>query len=87
MSDITPFRIEVPQAELDDLAARLANTRFPEKETPDDWSQGVPLAYARALVQYWRDDYDWRAREAYFNRHPAFLLFPCLTVTQNSPPQ
>lgn len=72
MSDITPFQIEVPQAELDDLAARLANTRFPEKETPEDWSQGVPLAYAQELVQYWRDAYDWRAREAYFNRHAQF---------------
>ena len=72
MSDVTPFQIEVPQAELDDLASRLANTRFPEKETPEDWSQGVPLAYAQELVQYWRDNYDWRAREAYFNRHPQF---------------
>ena len=72
MSDVTPFQIEVPQSELDDLAQRLANTRFPEAETPDDWSQGVPLAYARELTEYWRNDYDWRARESYFNRHPQF---------------
>ncbi len=73
MSEIQPFRLEVPQAELDDLERRLAATRFPEAETPDDWSQGVPLAYARELVDYWRDEYDWREREAYFNPHPQFV--------------
>ena len=72
MSEITPFQIDVPEQELDDLARRLANTRFPEAETPDDWSQGVPLVYAQELVEYWRSDYDWRARESYFNRHPQF---------------
>ncbi len=72
MSDIQPFRIEIPQGEVDDLQRRLAHTRLPEAETPDDWSQGLPLAYARELLAYWQDEYDWRAREQYFNRHPQF---------------
>ena len=73
MTDIRPFQLEVAQAELDDLERRLAATRFPEAETPDDWSQGVPLAYAQELTEYWQEEYDWRARERYFNRHPQFV--------------
>lgn len=69
---IRPFHIDVAQADLDDLSRRLAATRFPEAETPDDWSQGVPLAYARELVSYWHDKYDWRAREAYYNGFAQF---------------
>ena len=72
MSTVAPFRIDIEQAALDDLRRRLENTRWPDAETPDDWSQGLPLAYAKALRDYWRDDYDWRAREAYFNRFPQF---------------
>lgn len=68
MSDaITPFHLAVPQAELDDLAQRLARTRWPEPATVDDWRQGVPLARARALIDYWRDGYDWRRCEAALN--------------------
>ncbi|HEY5647594.1 MAG TPA: epoxide hydrolase, partial [Pseudomonadales bacterium] len=59
-------------ADLADLNERLQRTRFPDAETPDDWSQGLPLAYARELRDYWLNDYDWRAREAYFNRFPQF---------------
>lgn len=51
-----PFAI--PEADLDDLRQRLARTRWPDKETVDDWSQGVPLARLRALVDYWRDRHD-----------------------------
>jgi len=72
MSDIKPFRIEVSDDALADLRRRLEHARFPERETPDDWSQGVPLAYAEELTSYWLNSYDWRAREAYFNRHPQF---------------
>jgi len=72
MGSIEPFRIRVSDDELTDLKTRLARTRFPEAETPDDWSQGLPLAYARELRDYWRDDYDWRSREDYFNRFPQF---------------
>ena len=72
MSTITPFRIDIPQADLDDLRRRLHDTRWPDAETPDDWSQGVPLAYAKEFAGYWADGYDWRAREAHLNRHAQF---------------
>jgi epoxide hydrolase len=49
-------------------AARLARARLPEKETPDDWSQGVPLAYVQDIKEYWQHDYDWRRAEARLNR-------------------
>jgi len=70
--DITPFRIEIPEAELDDLRLRLRRTRWPERETVDGWSQGMPLSYARDLCQYWLDQYDWRASEARLNRFAQF---------------
>ena len=73
MSDaITPFRIEIPDAELADLRERLARTRWPERETVGDWSQGVPLAYVRDLCAYWAERYDWRATEARLNALPQF---------------
>ncbi len=64
---ITPFALSVPQAELDDLKNRLARARLPERETVDGWQQGVPLNRARALIDYWRDHYDWRRCEARLN--------------------
>lgn len=68
MSDaIEPFHLAVPQAELDDLRARLARTRWPDRETVDDTSQGPPLAKVRALCDHWRDGYDWRRCEALLN--------------------
>jgi epoxide hydrolase len=67
-----PFRIEVPDAELADLKERLRRTRWPERETVPDWSQGVPLAYLRDLCAYWADGYDWRATEARLNALPQF---------------
>ena len=72
MSQIKEFRIDIPQPALDDLRRRLERTRWPEAETVTDWNQGVPLAYAQELRDYWLNDYDWRAREAYFNRFPQF---------------
>ena len=51
---ISPFRYRAPQPALDDMKRRLARTRWPERETVDDWSQGVPHAKMRALVDYWR---------------------------------
>ena len=72
MSQIEEFRIDIPQATLDDLRRRLERTRWPEAETVTDWNQGVPLAYAKELRDYWLNDYDWRRREAYFNRFPQF---------------
>ncbi|MGH6649645.1 MAG: epoxide hydrolase family protein [Sphingopyxis sp.] len=71
---IRSFTIDVPQTALDDLKARLAATRWPEKETVDDWDQGVPLAYAQDLAAYWRDQYDWRKIEARLNAWPNYLV-------------
>jgi pimeloyl-ACP methyl ester carboxylesterase len=68
MSDgVTRFRIEVGEAELRDLRQRLRRTRWPEAETVEDWSQGVPRAYMQELCAYWADGYDWRAAEARLN--------------------
>lgn len=72
MSEIKPFRIDVPDDVLDDLRDRLARTRWPERECVDDWSQGMPLDYTRELAAYWADGYDWRAREAALNRFDQF---------------
>ena len=72
MSEIRQFRIDVADEALDDLRRRLEHTRWPDAETPDDWSQGLPLAYAKALRDYWLRDYDWRRREAHFNNFPQF---------------
>ena len=66
-TDITPFTYHAPQGALDDLKRRLAATRWPERETVADWSQGVPLARLRALVEYWRTAYNWRRFEARLN--------------------
>jgi len=70
--DVTPFKVHVPQAALDDLKKRLANARWPDKEPVTDWSQGVPLAKAQALVEYWRTRYDWRRAESSLNALPQF---------------
>ncbi len=65
--EVKPFTVHVPEAALNDLKRRLASTRWPERETVGDWSQGVPLQKAQALVAYWRDKYDWRRFEARIN--------------------
>ena len=72
MAPIKPFRIAIPDADLDDLQARLARTRWPDPECVDDWTQGIPLAYTRGLADYWANDYDWRAREEALNRFDHF---------------
>ena len=72
-ASIRPFTVSIPDADLDDLRDRLARTRWPDPETVDDWSQGVPVRHARALVDHWQHDYDWRRFEAELNRFPQFL--------------
>jgi hypothetical protein len=72
MSDVRPFRIEVPEDQLVDLKRRLRATRWPDAETPGDWSQGIPLAYVQEVCAYWAERYDWRATEARLNRFPQF---------------
>lgn len=70
--DLIPFRLAVPDAELADLRARLRSTRWPDPETVDDDSQGVPLADLQALCAHWADGYDWRRLEARLNAAPQF---------------
>jgi hypothetical protein len=69
---IRPFRIDVPEEDLDDLRRRIAATRWPSKELVADRSQGVQLATLQALARYWTTDYDWRKAEAKLNALPQF---------------
>lgn len=69
---INPFRLAIPQAELDDLRRRLQSTRWPPRESVNDWTQGVPLSKAQDLCQYWLDKYDWHRCEAKLNSWPQF---------------
>ncbi|GAA4717428.1 epoxide hydrolase family protein [Nocardioides conyzicola] len=72
-TDIRPFRVAVPAADVDDLTQRLARTRWPAAETVADWSQGVRLDDARSLVSYWAEEYDWRRFESELNSFPQFV--------------
>ena len=72
MSEITPFRVTIDDQAVADLRDRLARTRWPDREPVDDWSQGLPLAYARELCHHWRDGYDFAAAEARLNRFPQY---------------
>jgi pimeloyl-ACP methyl ester carboxylesterase len=72
-SAIRPFRIDVPQEELADLRRRILATRWPDRETVADQSQGVQLAKIQALLRYWGTDYDWRKAEAKLNALPQFM--------------
>ena len=69
---VEPFRIDVPEAVLIDLRDRLARVRWPDEPPGAGWNYGTDLAYLQNLVRYWRDGYDWRAREAHLNRFPQF---------------
>jgi pimeloyl-ACP methyl ester carboxylesterase len=80
--DIEEFRVSIPQAALDDLADRLARTRWPaslpgaawDPAAPGaGWERGVPVGYLRELAEYWRDGFDWRAQEARLNSYPQYL--------------
>lgn len=73
MNNIRPYAIDVPAAQIKDLHTRLALTRWPDKETPSDWTQGVPLAYMQELQDYWLHQYDWPARQALLNQWPGFM--------------
>jgi epoxide hydrolase len=70
--EIRPFRIEVPQADLDDLHDRLGRTRWPDELGGAGWDYGVPVAYLEELAGYWRSSYDWREHEAELNALPQF---------------
>jgi hypothetical protein len=71
-AQIRPFRVEIPQSDLDDLRDRLARTRWPDELPGVGWDRGVPLSYLKELAAYWRDGYDWRRHEAQLNEFPQF---------------
>jgi hypothetical protein len=73
MSDIRPYEIQIPDADLDDLQERLRAVRWPDELAGAGWDYGVPAGYLRDLVDHWRTGYDWRAHEARLNAHPQFL--------------
>ena len=66
--EVWPFTIHVPDDVLEDLRRRLGNTRFPDEIPGSGWDYGSNLDYLKALVHYWRTDFDWRAQEAQLNR-------------------
>ena len=70
---IRPFKVQIPQAKVDDLRRRILATQWPERETVADSSQGVPLATMRELAKYWATGYDWRKAEARLNALPQFV--------------
>jgi pimeloyl-ACP methyl ester carboxylesterase len=70
---IHPFQVTVPEAELAQLRTRINSTRWPDRETVTDESQGVPLATMQELARYWATDYDWRKIEAKLNALPQFI--------------
>jgi len=72
-SSIRPFKINIPQEKLDELKRRIAQTRFPDKETVQDESQGIQLAQIQELVTYWGKDYDWRKIERKLNALPQYV--------------
>ncbi|MEJ3656421.1 epoxide hydrolase family protein [Actinomycetes bacterium KLBMP 9759] len=71
--EIIPFRIDVPQSQIDDLRARLGSARLPAPMPGDGWDTGVPVAYLRELVEHWGTSYDWRQAEQELNKHPQFI--------------
>jgi len=70
---VRPFRVNFPQKALDDLRRRIAATRWPDRETVPDRSQGAQLAPLQSLVNYWGTQYDWRKAEAKLNALPQFM--------------
>ncbi|WP_067485759.1 epoxide hydrolase family protein [Actinomadura hibisca] len=72
-SEIRPFRLHVPQADLDDLHRRIAATRWNPQIPGTGWERGIPADYLRELAEYWRTGYDWRAHEAALNELPQFV--------------
>src|SRR5919205_4684245 len=71
-TEIRPFRIDVPQEDLDDLRDRLDRTRWPGEVPGVGWDRGVPPGYLKELAEYWRTSYDWREWEARLNGFPQF---------------
>ncbi len=74
MSSPRPFQVDIPVSEYESLQHKLAETRLPETETVDDWSQGVPLGYAREFLDYWQNSYDMQRLARRINAHPQFTM-------------
>jgi pimeloyl-ACP methyl ester carboxylesterase len=72
-SSIRPYRVSIPQSDVDDLRERLARTRWAPGLPGTGWERGVPAAYLRELAGYWADEFDWRAQEAALNAYPQFI--------------
>jgi len=70
--EIEEFQIHIPQADLDDLAGRLARTRWPDSLPGAAWERGVPADYLRGLAEYWQKNFDWRAAEMRLNAYPQY---------------
>ena len=73
MTSIQPFSLDIPAADIADLKNRLAGARWPEAETVEDWSQGLPLAYHREFCHYWGNEYDWYQTQERLNHHDQFI--------------
>jgi pimeloyl-ACP methyl ester carboxylesterase len=73
-SEPQPFRLHVPDAAIADLRQRLARTRFPDQAPGEPWAYGTPVAYMRELVDFWRQDFDWRGHEAQLNGFPQYKV-------------
>ncbi|MBB5789309.1 epoxide hydrolase family protein [Jiangella mangrovi] len=72
-ANLRPFRVEISQADIEDLQERLSRTRLPQPAPGDDWDYGTPNHYLRETVDHWRDGFDWRAQEARMNAFPHYL--------------
>src|SRR5436305_9488875 len=72
--DLRPYRVHVPEADLDALRVRLAGTRWPEPARVDGWTQGIPVEVVQDLCRYWAQDYQWRAAEERLNGVRQYLV-------------
>ena len=73
MSEIKPFKIEIADEDINKLRSRIESTRWPEKETVNDWSQGTPLSYMKEVSEYWINNYNWKEREKYYNSFDQYI--------------
>ena len=74
MSTPKPFTVSIPQADVDDLRRRLANTRWADDSANEDWRYGVERGWLEGMVDYWAKDFDWRAQEAQMNSFPQYRV-------------
>ena len=72
MSEIRAFKLDVPKSEIDELKERLDRSRWPDTETVDDWTQGVPINYHREFCEYWARDYNWYVTQDRLNKYPQY---------------